>query len=661
MSKIVPPQFACVLPHAAVDPFRLLVESVVDYAIFMLDPAGNVVSWNLGAERIKGYKAEEILGRHFSLFYPAEDVAADKPRQLLHRALTEGRCEVEVQRVRKDGTTFWALVTVTALFDSLHQHLGFAKVTRDLTERHRQELTQVANESLTLNLRARDQARQQVEQKLRSEKLFSDTMIESMPGILYFYDAQGRFLRWNRNFETISGYSGEEIARMHPLDFFADPVKPLIQNRIDEVFEKGESSVEAEFMARDGSTTPYFFTGRRVEFDGKPCLVGVGIDISERRRAEEARRESEARYHKLFDCAPDGIVLADPTSRYLDANASICRMLGYTRDELIGLHATDILVPTEFQHIKPTLKAIKERSDHHREWRFRRKDGSEFDAEVIATRLPDGNLLAMIRDISERKLAEAEREKRHRAEAADRIKSAFLATMSHELRTPLNSIIGFTGILLQGLAGPLNAEQSKQLDMVRSSARHLLALVNDVLDISKIEAGQLEVARAPFDLHRSIHKVLTLVKPQADAKRLELHVRLAPDLGVAVSDERRFEQILLNLLSNAIKFTEHGAIALTADLVPEGELPGDSATRSAVRLRVSDTGIGIRSEDLLTLFQPFRQIDSGLSRRHEGTGLGLAICRRLADLMGGEIHAESEWGKGSCFSVTLPLHGPVKS
>lgn len=267
----------------------------------------------------------------------------------------------------------------------------------------------------------------------------------------------------------------------------------------------------------------------------------------------------------------------------------------------------------------------------------------------------------MIRDISERKLAEAEREKRHRAEAADRIKSAFLATMSHELRTPLNSIIGFTGILLQGLAGPLNAEQSKQLDMVRSSARHLLALVNDVLDISKIEAGQLEVARAPFDLHRSIHKVLTLVKPQADAKRLELHVRLAPDLGVAVSDERRFEQILLNLLSNAIKFTEHGAIALTADLVPEGELPGDSATRSAVRLRVSDTGIGIRSEDLLTLFQPFRQIDSGLSRRHEGTGLGLAICRRLADLMGGEIHAESEWGKGSCFSVTLPLHGPVKS
>jgi signal transduction histidine kinase len=260
-------------------------------------------------------------------------------------------------------------------------------------------------------------------------------------------------------------------------------------------------------------------------------------------------------------------------------------------------------------------------------------------------------------DVTDRVRMEAEREKRHRAEAADRIKSAFLATMSHELRTPLNSIIGFTGIILQGLAGPLNAEQAKQLDMVRTSARHLLALVNDVLDISKIEAGQLEVARAPFDLRRSVTKVLALVTPQAEAKGLEMRVRLEPELGSAVGDERRFEQVLLNLLSNAIKFTDHGQVTLTADLVSDA----GAASPATVRLLVSDTGIGIKPEDLLALFQPFRQLDAGLARKHDGTGLGLVICRRLIALMGGEIEVESEWGKGSTFRVTLPLKGPVDS
>jgi PAS domain S-box-containing protein len=236
---------------------------------------------------------------------------------------------------------------------------------------------------------------------------------------------------------------------------------------------------------------------------------------------------------------------------------------------------------------------------------------------------------------------------KERAEESDRLKSAFLATMSHELRTPLNSIIGFTGIILQGLAGPLNVEQARQLGMVQSSARHLLALINDVLDISKIEAGQLEIHPERFDLPAALEKAAALVKPLVDKKGLALRVVLSPNVGPVVSDRLRVEQVLLNLLNNAVKFTERGEVRLTAETGPD-----------TLRISVADTGIGIKSEDMEKLFQPFRQIDSGLTRQYEGTGLGLAICRRLADRLGGEISARSTWGEGSVFTFMLPLkHG----
>ncbi|MFO0554078.1 MAG: PAS domain S-box protein [Polyangiaceae bacterium] len=394
---------------------------------------------------------------------------------------------------------------------------------------------------------SREKARAVADSRLRSEQQFSERIIESMPGILYLFDDTGRMLRWSRSFETVSGYSDVEIGAMRPVDFFEGAEKSVVADRIAEAFVSGESSVEADFKSKTGVLTPYFLTGRSLTFMGARCLVGVGIDISERMRAEAALRE-----------------------------------------------------------LTQTLEA------------------------KVATR------------------TEELRQAATRAESADRLKSAFLATMSHELRTPLNSIIGFTGILLQGLAGPLNEEQLRQLGMVRSSARHLLELINDVLDLSKIEAEQLEVHNRPFDLPEVIRRAAAAVEPLAKKKGLPLVVDIAPTLSTLHGDARRVEQILLNLLNNAVKFTDAGQITLSA--MPKRGEHGEPV----VVLDVRDTGIGIKPEDLETLFRPFRQLDTGLARQREGTGLGLVICRRLADLLGGRVSAESTWSVGSVFTLTLP-------
>jgi signal transduction histidine kinase/sensor domain CHASE-containing protein len=233
------------------------------------------------------------------------------------------------------------------------------------------------------------------------------------------------------------------------------------------------------------------------------------------------------------------------------------------------------------------------------------------------------------------------------AESADRLKSAFLATMSHELRTPLNSIIGFTGILLQELPGPLVPEQKKQLGMVQKSAHHLLELINDVLDISKIEAGEVRLSLQSFDISASVDKVAQAMRPLAEKKGLRLCVDMDPGIGSLLGDRRRVEQVLMNLVGNAVKFTETGEVGVRGRSVVQD-----------VRIDVSDTGIGIHTEDLPLLFQPFKQIETGLTRTHEGTGLGLAICKRLLDLMGGTIEVTSVPGRGSTFTVALPREAP---
>ncbi|MEO6601237.1 MAG: ATP-binding protein [Polyangiaceae bacterium] len=515
------------------------------------------------------------------------------------------------------------------------------------------------------------------------ERRLANGLIEAMPGIFYLYDMDGRFMRWNSNFERVSGYTAEEIARMHPLDFFAQHEKELLEQRIADVFKSGEATVEALLVSKDGNAIPYFFTGKRLDLAGAPRLVGVGVDISERKAIEYALRKTEERYRSTLDTILESCQLIDFDWRYLYLNPAAAIQNRKANPELLGRRMPEAWPGIEATDVFALLRTcMEERIGVRGENEFEFADGHKGWFDVRVQPVPEGIFVLSV-DISERRRAEIalrelneslelkvqERTRdldaaKERAQAADRVKSAFLATMSHELRTPLNSILGFTGIVLKGMAGPLNAEQSKQLGMVQGSARHLLDLINDVLDISKIEAGQLEIRRLPFDLRASVARVAASVQPLAEKKGLSVQVIEPDSTPRMVSDQRRVEQILLNLLHNAIKFTDRGGVTVTVTLTYDFGSSGSTGSTDpvhAVCLRVSDTGIGMRQEDLSSLFQPFRQIDSGLQRQHEGTGLGLAICRRLTSLLGGTIRVESTLGQGSSFTAVLPLIGEEHS
>ena len=517
--------------------------------------------------------------------------------------------------------------------------------------------------------------RRRAQEALLKERDFSDAILSSLPGVFYFYDQGGKFLRWNKNFETVTGYPSEEIAGMTPLDFFVGPEKEYIAQRIKQVFEHGASDAEAKFISKTGELIPYYFTGRRLEIDGHPYLIGMGIDITQRKKAEE---ENIQLLRDLRERVKEVTVL-HATMELLQHDR------GGTADLLQAI--TD-LIPLAWQY--PEIAAarlvfgeseFKTSNFSDTPWRqsaqfstsreyglievaYLRDSPSEAEGPFLAEerRLLE-SLAEMLRLHFERKQAEADLRKLNleleqrisarteelaaamiRAQESDRLKSAFLATMSHELRTPLNSIIGFTGVILQGLAGPLNEEQTKQLNMTRDSARHLLALINDVLDISRIEAGQLEILKRPFDMRQAIEHALRVVLPLAQKKNLQIETSIGSGVGLLHNDRRRVEQVLINLINNAIKFTERGRVTIQCQ-VSDGWM----------ETSVQDEGIGIKAEDMDRLFKPFQQIDTGLARGHEGTGLGLSICKRLVAAMGGEITVQSQWGRGSTFRFTLPL------
>ena len=362
--------------------------------------------------------------------------------------------------------------------------------------------------------------------------------------------------------------------------------------------------------------------------------------------------ESEKKYRDLVEGANSAILRWTSNGSITFVNRFAQQFFGYSEAEIIGRRIVGTIVPSvdsSGRNLSSLAEDVFENPENYalNENENIRKNGER--VWVSWTNKPvldsEGRIVEMLsvgNDITSRKLAEVRLNNtlvelaaaKERAEAADHLKSAFLATMSHELRTPLNSIIGFTGIVLKGYVGPLNEEQTKQLSMVRSSANHLLSLINDVLDISKIEAGQLQVSFDSLDLRAVIEQAVQSVRPAAEKKGLFLSIQLSSDVDTMISDQRRVGQILLNLLSNAVKFTDRGAIYVKCEKEQDG----------SVTVSVADTGIGIKEEDMPRLFKAFQQVDSGTTRKYEGTGLGLYICQRLLELLDGRIWVTSTNG-----------------
>ena len=611
-------------------------------ATVTLDPEATVTSWNPAAEELFGYSSEEAVGRKLGELVAATPALQAEATRLSEQAAKEGRMHVVTRCSHKDGTLVDVeVVAAPVLSDG--EPLGHIAIYHDISAE-----------------------KQAAEAQREAEKRYRD-LIEQLPLVTYIDEPieTATNIYTSPQVEELVGTSPDEW--VGDPDFFPKLLHPDDRERViadhARALRSGASSWSFEYrlLARDGRTVWIRDDAVVVRDErGQPLYTqGFMLDITERKQAEEALRRSEEEvrrqkqyYKTLLEISPAAVVTTDLEERVTSWNPAAERLFGYTHEEAVGQLIDELVLGREdlLEEGRAVTRTAAEQGAAHLIARRMRKDGTPVDVEVLMARLVVGgeqvgwNLI--YHDIGELQRARKE------AEAATQAKSLFLATMSHEIRTPMNAVIGMTELLLDTA---LDKEQRRFAEVIHTSGDALLRVIDDVLDFSKIESGKLELERRPFELRECVESALELVAAQAAQRDLELGCLIDSEVPPEITgDATRLRQVLLNLLGNAVKFTEEGEVIVAVRR--EGSAPGGHRLHVAVR----DTGIGIPEERMRQLFQSFSQVDASTSRRFGGTGLGLAISKRLSELMGGTMWADSAPGQGSTFHFTfLAEEAPV--
>jgi PAS domain S-box-containing protein len=482
------------------------------------------------------------------------------------------------------------------------------------------------------------------QRQTRGETKFRD-LLEAAPDAIVIVDRYGAIQLVNAQTERLFGYTRDEL------------IGHTVEMLIPERFRSRHPAHRANFfvapqpramgsgrellgLRKDGSEFP-------VEISLSPLETEDGTLVSSAIRDISARTKAEEKFKGLLESAPDAMVIVDKSGRILLVNAQTEKLFGYPRAELVG-QWVELLMPSRYRMVHPG-----HRSGYFSEPRVRamgtglelygrRKDGTEFPIEISLSPLQteEGVLVSSaIRDITERKLLE------RKMQEASRLKSEFLANMSHELRTPLNAIIGFAEMMHDEIVGEVSVEHKEYLSDILSSARHLLQLINDVLDLAKVESGKAEFRREPTILTRLVHEVRDVLRGIAASKRLRVETEIE-ELGPVLVDPARIKQVLYNFMSNAMKFTPDGG-RISLRVSREGS--------ENFRIEVEDTGIGISPEEFEKLFAEFQQLDASAAKRYQGTGLGLVLTKRIIEAHGGHVEVRSAKGFGSTFCAVLPM------